>query len=203
MAVHVETHILQLDDSVLIKMVQNGDEQAFVALMRKYKDPITNFVYRYLGNYDDAVDVAQETFVRVFKYNASFTGDVKFSTWLYTIATNLSKTELAKYWRKNSIAFSKLTQNSEEDIVWEIEDTHFLPDERVDSSILAKEVQKALQKISPSYREVVVLRDIQQLSYEEIAEITEIEIGTVKSRINRGRAQLQEQLRPIYKEMLP
>lgn len=188
------------DDASLIRLVQGGDERAFVQLMRRYKDPITSFAYRFLGNYDDAVDVAQETFVRLHKYSATYTGDVKFNTWLYTIASNLAKTELSKFWRKNSIAFSRL-ESTEDEIEWEIADEHYMPDARVDSTTIAQHVQAALLKISPSYREAVILRDVQQLAYEEIAEVMNLEIGTVKSRINRGRQQLQLLLKPMYDEM--
>jgi RNA polymerase sigma-70 factor, ECF subfamily len=190
------------DDSVLIKMLQEGNQDAFVTLMRQYKEPITNFVYRFLGNYDDAVDVAQETFIRLYRYSSSYDGSVKFNTWLYTIASNLAKTELSKYWRKNSVAFSKLNTAEEDDVVMEVADESYMPDARVDSSVISQNVQSALMKISPSYREMIVLRDIQQLSYEEIATITNSEIGTVKSRINRGRNQLQLLLAPLYRELL-
>lgn len=192
----------RVDDSVLIKMLQEGNQDAFVTLMKQYKEPITNFAYRFLGNYDDAVDVAQETFIRLYRYASSYDGSVKFNTWLYTIASNLAKTELSKYWRKNSVAFSKLNNAGEEDIVMEVADESYMPDSRVDSSVISKNVQSALMKISPSYREMIVLRDIQQLSYEEIASITNSEIGTVKSRINRGRNQLQVLLAPLYRELL-
>lgn len=195
--------VSQYDDARLIKLVQQGREDAFVVLMRRYKEPIINFAYRFLGNHDDAIDVAQETFVRLFRYAGTYMGEVKFSTWLYTIASNLAKTELAKYWRKNSVAFSRLSKDDEGAAEWDVADESYLPDATVDASIIAQKVQAALMRISPSYREVVVLRDIQQLSYEEIAEITQIEIGTVKSRINRGRAQLQEQLKEVYEEMFP
>lgn len=188
------------DDRELITLVQQGDQQAFVSLMRKYKDPITNFVFRYLGNYEDATDVAQETFVRLFKYAHTYTGDVKFNTWLYTIAANLAKTELGKYWRKNGVSLSELTE-SEEGLVWESEDSSFLPDAGIDASEIEQQVQRALLRIAPVYREAVILRDIQQLSYEEIADVTKMEIGTVKSRINRGRARLQQLLEPLYQEM--
>lgn len=201
MSAESEKELQKKDDSDLITLLQQGSEPAFVILMRRYKEPIINFVYRFVGNYDDAIDIAQDTFVRLHKYSATYTGDVKFTTWLYTIATNLAKTELAKSWRKHTIAFSRLSKEDEDGIEWEVADESYTPDARVDSSMIAKRVQTALMKISPSYREVVVLRDIQQLSYEEIAEITTLEIGTVKSRINRGRAQLQEQLQTLYQEM--
>jgi RNA polymerase sigma-70 factor (ECF subfamily) len=89
----------------------------------------------------------------------------------------------------------------EDQEIWDVPDETYRPDERVDTNTITQEVQKALMRVSPSYREMVVLRDVQQMSYEEIAEITKTELGTVKSRINRGRAQLQEQLKGLYDEL--
>ncbi|MES2766370.1 MAG: sigma-70 family RNA polymerase sigma factor [Bacteroidota bacterium] len=188
-------------DEALMKEFQGGSEAAFVALMKRHKEPIINFLYRFVGNYDDAVDLAQETFVRLFKYGQTYLPDVKFSTWLYTIASNLARTELKKSWRRNSVSFSSMGDDDSEEFGTMIPDGDYLPDERVDHTMIAQRVQRALMSVSPSYREVVVLRDIQQLSYEEIAEVTKSEIGTVKSRINRGRKQLQEQLQGLYKDM--
>ncbi len=193
--------VQRLSDRELILLVQQSRNDALTQIMRRYKEPIINFVFRFVGNYDDAIDIAQETFVRVHRYAASYNGEVAFSTWLYTIASNLAKTELARYWRKNSQTFSSLEANEEHEKDWDIACTDYTPDRNVDSTTIAQHIQTALMKISPSYREVVILRDMQQLSYEEIAVITGLETGTVKSRINRGRLQLQEQLQPLYQEL--
>lgn len=190
-------------DEDLLRWFLEGDEAAFVALMRRYKEPITTYTYRFLGNYDDAVDVAQETFVRLYRFGHSFVGEVKFSTWLYTIASNLARTELKRYRRRNGVSLSEAFSIGDDESSWEIPDESYRPDEMVDSTRIAQDVQKALLSISPSYREMVVLRDVQQLTYEEIAVITNTEMGTVKSRINRGRAQLQVLLRSLYNEVFP
>jgi RNA polymerase sigma-70 factor (ECF subfamily) len=190
-------------DEELLRLFLEGDEAAFVALMRRYKEPITTYTYRFLGNYDDAVDVAQETFVRLYRFGHSFVGEVKFSTWLYTIASNLARTELKRYRRRNGVSLGEAFSVGEDESSWDIPDETYMPDELVDSTRIAQDVQKALLSISPSYREMVVLRDVQQLTYEEIAVITNTEMGTVKSRINRGRAQLQVLLRSLYNEVFP
>ncbi|MBP6509386.1 MAG: sigma-70 family RNA polymerase sigma factor [Candidatus Kapabacteria bacterium] len=190
-------------DEELLQLFLKGDEAAFVALMRRYKEPITTYTYRFLGNYDDAVDVAQETFVRLYRFGHSFVGEVKFSTWLYTIASNLARTELKRYRRRNGVSLGEAFSVGEDESSWDIPDETYMPDELVDSTRIAQDVQKALLSISPSYREMVVLRDVQQLTYEEIAVITNTEMGTVKSRINRGRAQLQVLLRSLYNEVFP
>ncbi len=191
----------KITDRELISLVQRGDEAAFVQIMTRHKEAIINFVYRFVGNYDDAVDIAQETFVRLHRYAQTYNGEVAFSTWLYTIASNLAKTELSRFWRKNSATFTALKTSDNDDPEWDIPCHEYSPDKRVDSSTIAASIQSALMGISPSYREVVILRDMQNLSYDEIALITKLEIGTVKSRINRGRAQLQELLTPLYKEI--
>jgi RNA polymerase sigma-70 factor (ECF subfamily) len=189
-------------DEDLLRRFLDGDEASFVALMRRYKEPITTFMYRFLGNYDDAVDVAQETFVRLYRFGHTFIGEVKFSTWLYTIASNLARTELKRYRRRYGTTLGAAF-GSGDDETWDIPDESYRPDEQVDRTRIVQEVQKALMSVSPTYREVVILRDVQQLTYEEIAEITKTEMGTVKSRINRGRAQLQDKLQSLYNEVFP
>lgn len=190
-------------DEDLLRQFLAGDESAFVALMRRYKEPITTYTYRFLGNYDDAVDVAQETFVRLYRFGHTFIGEVKFSTWLYTIASNLARTELKRYRRRFGMTFSEMFHVGDTDTSWDIPDVSYMPDEHVDRAKIVQDVQRALMSVSPTYREMVVLRDVQQLSYEEIAAITNTEMGTVKSRINRGRIQLQELLRDLYGEVFP
>lgn len=190
-------------DEDLLKRYLEGDEAAFVTLMRRYKEPITTYTYRFLGNYDDAVDVAQETFVRLYRFGHTFVGEVKFSTWLYTIASNLARTELKRYRRRFGTSLSEEFSVGEDDSVWDIPDETYRPDDQVDRTRIVQDVQRALLSVSPTYREMVILRDVQQLTYEEIAEITKTEMGTVKSRINRGRAQLQELLRDLYNEVFP
>lgn len=190
-----------ITDETLVTEFLGGDERAFVELMRRYKQPIITFVYRFLGNYEDACDIAQETFVRLYRFANSYQGEVKFSTWLYTIAGNLARTELKKYRRKYGTSMQQAFGIGEDAETWDVPDETYRPDDRVDTNTITQEVQKALMRVSPSYREMVILRDVQQMSYEEIAEITKTELGTVKSRINRGRAQLQEQLKGLYDEL--
>lgn len=189
-------------DEVLLNNYLAGDIEAFVFLVRRYQDPITNFAFRFLGNYDDAVDVAQETFVRVHRFGKSFDGKVRFTTWLYTIAGNLAKTELQRRRRRHGISLDAAFGEPDSMDEAEVSDTDYMPDSHIDTDIVSREVQRALMTISPVYREMVILRDIQELTYEEIAEITKTELGTVKSRINRGRARLKTKLAALYNEVL-
>lgn len=170
-------------------------------LVRRFKDPLTNYVYRFLGEIDRANDVVQETFLRLYHYRHSYSRDAKFATWLYKVASNITKTELRReYLRRRYVVQGISTDNDDEWQSWDVLDTDTPPDSQVDTSMKMRLVQQALMQISPSYREVVILRDIQQMSYEEITEITGLGLGTVKSRINRGRVQLQKLLRDIYQE---
>ena len=194
----LEKNLTELSDEELItEFQQNNTIQAFEILVQRYKNPLTNFVYRFLGDYEACTDVVQETMIKFYKNKDSYKSIAKFSTWIYTIAGNLARTE---YQRRRRRQFFSINSQSEENESFEIPDESFRPDVITDSGIKDKIIQNALMKISQTYREAVILRDIQELSYEEISEILGIEIGTVKSRINRGRAQLQKLLKDIYKE---
>ncbi len=187
-----------LSDEELMALFQRGNEEAFTQLVRRYKDPLTNYVYRFLGELDRANDVVQETFLRLYHYRHSYQRGLRFATWLFKVASNLTKTELRRdVWRRQHIVHPDAGRDDDEHGAFEFLDTESTPDVRVDNAMKVRLVQQALMQISAAYREVVILRDVQQMSYDEIAEITGLEIGTVKSRINRGRAQLHKLLRHV------
>ncbi len=183
------------DEDLILEFQKNGNEKAFEILVLRFKNPLTNYVYRFLGDYDNCVDVVQDTLVKVYRYKDNYSSLAKFSTWIYTIAGNLARTEYQRKKRKNIFSINK---PDDEDKTYDIPDNTYRPDVLADSSIKSEIIQKALLKVRDSYREAVILRDIQEMSYEEIAEIMKIEVGTVKSRINRGRAELQKYLKDIY-----
>ena len=194
----LDKNLTELSDEELIAEYQQNDTlQAFEILVQRYKNPLTNFVYRFLGDYEACADVVQETMIKFYRNKDSYKSIAKFSTWIYTIAGNLAKTE---YQRRRRRQIFSINSYGEEKENHEIPDERYRPDVITDSGIKDKIIQNALLKISAAYREAVILRDIQELSYEEIAEIMRIEVGTVKSRINRGRAQLQKLLKDIYNE---
>ncbi len=185
------------DEELIEEFQKNNTIEAYEILVKRFKDPLMNYVYRFVGNKDVSSDIVQDTMIKFYLNKDSYKSFAKFSTWIYTIAGNLARNELKR--RKRRKIFS-LNNNNDDDQTIQIEDKSFLsPDRATDSAISAEIIQKALQKVKPVYREVVVLRDIQGLSYEEIAEVTGLSIGTVKSRINRGRKQLQKLLKDIYK----
>jgi len=193
-----DSSLYQRSDEDLIKEFQeNNTVQAFEILVSRYKNNLFNYVFRFLNDYEATSDVVQETMIKVYRNKDSYKSIAKFSTWIYTIAGNLAKTELARVKRKNLVS---IHSHSEEEEGIDLTSTDALPDMIVDSGIKEEMIQEALMKVNEAYREMVILRDIQELSYEEIAEITGITVGTVKSRINRGRAQLKALLKGIYKE---
>jgi len=187
-----------LTDEELIKEFQdNNTLEAYEILVKRYKDPLMNFVFRFVGDRDVCTDIVQDTMIKFYLNKDSYRSFAKFSTWIYTIAGNLAKNELKR--RRRRTIFSLNNDDEEKSI--QVEDkSFFAPDRAADSEIKGEIIQKALMKVKPVYREVVILRDIQGLSYEEIAEVSGLSIGTVKSRINRGRTHLQKLLEKIYRE---
>lgn len=193
-----EKNLIDLtDEELIVEFQKNDNHKAFEILIQRFKNPLTNYVYRFLGDYDSCVDIVQETFVKVYRYKDNYSSIAKFSTWVYTIAGNLARSEYNRKRRKN---FFSINSYGEDEKTFEIPDETLRPDTAADANIKREIIQKALLKVRDSYREAVILRDIQELSYEEIAEIIGIEVGTVKSRINRGRAELQKYLKDIYKD---
>jgi len=183
-------------DEALIADFQSGRTEAFNILVGRYKDQLMNFVFRYVGDYDQSDDIVQEVFIRVYRNKHSYRPIAKFSTWIYTIAANLAKSELRR--KKRRKIFSLTGQTGErENKDFEIPDERYPADREADRSLKGAIIQKALESIDGKYREVVILCDIQEMSYEEICEITGLNMGTVKSRINRGRSQLQKLLKDI------
>jgi RNA polymerase sigma-70 factor (ECF subfamily) len=185
------------DEELILEFQKNNTEDAFNILVQRYKNPLTNFVFRFLGDYESCADVVQETMIKVYRYKDSYNSVAKFSTWIYTIAGNLARTEYRRQRRQN---FFSINDYGEEHQTYDLPDESYRPDVITESGIKDEIIQKALLKVKETYREAVILRDIQGLSYEEISEILGVNEGTVKSRINRGRAQLQELLKSIYKE---
>lgn len=185
------------DEELILEFQQNDTIRAFEILVQKYKNPLTNFVYRFVGDYEISNDVVQETFIKVYKNKHSYKTIAKFSTWVYTIAGNLAKTELLKKKRRRIVSINSYGEDNE---TMDLPDSGHAPDTLTDSGIKDVMIQEALMELNEVYREAVILRDIQELSYEEIAEMLNLTVGTVKSRINRGRARLKELLQELRDE---
>ena len=185
-----------LSDHDLIEQAKQGDEDAFAEIVRRYKNPIVNYLYRFLNDYEEAVDLAQETFVRVYfaidRYHRGFA----FSTYIYRIATNLAISEIRRRRRRRLLSLSGLFQSDyEETAEYQPRDERILPDAELVDDEQSRVIAKAIAALPEKYRVAIILRDVQGRSYEEIAAITELGLGTTKSRINRGRGLLREKLK--------
>lgn len=185
--------IANYSDEDLMEYFQNGKTQAFNELVTRYTDRLHNFLFRYTHNHQDCEDLVQETFLRVHKSKMSYERIAKFSTWMYTIAMNLAKSMYKKKQRMQKVSIHK-NETDPRDFELLIEDENILQDEELHQKLSLEKLEKALMRLAPEFREVVVYRDLQELSYDEIAEITGVAMGTVKSRINRGRAQVQSMI---------
>ena len=180
-----------LTDEDVMEQLQAGVVQAFDIIVQRYKDRLHNFLYRYTHNHEDCEDLVQETFLRVYRSRHSYERIAKLSTWMYTIALNLAKTMYKKKKRMTTVSMHEDPDDSESREM-QFEDTVVLQDDQLHQKMSVAQLEDALMKLNEDFREVIVLRDIQQLTYEEIAEITDTAMGTVKSRINRARQQLQD-----------
>ena len=178
-------------DEELIARFQDGDSYAFDQLVRRYKDPLLNFIFRFIGDLNESEEIVQDTFYRVYKNKHYYKEVAKFSTWIYTIAGNLAKTELRKRKRRKIFSINKETQSEKE---FELPDPERDPEEEVNSTLTEKHIYKAIRNLPPKFRQVIILRDVQGFSYEEISSIIKVPLGTVKSRVNRARLRLQDDL---------
>jgi RNA polymerase sigma-70 factor (ECF subfamily) len=186
--------VLALDEKELISLSQKGDIDAFEELVARYERKVYTIAYRYMGNPEDASDLAQETFLKVFKSIDKFRGESSFSTWIYRITANICKDELRKIKRKPQTSLDQEIWLDEGSVIRQVVDEKPTPDEAFEQKELWNYLQDLIANLSPEYRMVIVLRDINGYSYEEIAQITETSLGTVKSRLNRARKALSEQI---------
>ena len=177
-------------DEKLILRFQEGDINAYNELVKRYKDRLLNFVFRYFNNVEQAEDVVQDTLIKLYTHASYYKNVAKFSTWIFTIAKNNALTELRKNKRKKTD--SLWTDDGQ---VIDINSKEESLDTKVQNEIAIDQLNKFLDEIPENFRMAVVLRDFQELSYEEISTILEIPIGTIKSRINRGRIQLAEKMK--------
>lgn len=188
-----------LSDHALIEATKDGSEDAFAQIVARYRNPITNYLYRFLNDYEEAVDLAQETFVRVYYALDRYHTEYAFSTYIYRIATNLAISELRKRKRRRLFSLTGLFQTEEEnETEFQPTDEKALPDEDLIEDEKSRVIAKAISTLPDKYRAPIVLREVEGKSYEEIAQILELGLGTTKSRISRARALLKEKLKHYF-----
>lgn len=188
-----------LSDHQLIEATKTGDEQAFAEIVNRYRSPITNYLYRFLNDYEEAVDLAQETFVRVYFAIERYHTEYAFSTYIYRIATNLAISELRKRKRRRLVSLTGLFQfDNEEDKDFQPTDEKPLPDADLLGGEQSRTIARAIGTLPEKYRAPIVLRDVEGKTYEEIAQILELGLGTTKSRISRARGLLKEKLKHYF-----
>ena len=186
-----------LTDDELIHSFVQGNEDAFMELVSKYKDPITNYIHVMIRDYERAADLAQETFLRVYRHAGAYKDTYQFSTWIYRIATNLAIDELRWRRRQNVQPLENQYRAAEEGSAQEINiaDTRaVLPDQALIRKERLRLISIAIESLPKKYRSVFVLKEIQDLPYEEIAAVLSCSTGTVKSRLHRARELLRKKL---------
>jgi len=182
-------------DHELLAAIRDGDEGAFGEIVRRYRNPITNFVYRMIDDYDRSVELAQETFIRIYTSASRYKADYSFSTYIYRIASNLAISELRQRKRRKLVSlFSAFSDDGGEAMELDLPDGGPLQDETLIEDERRKAVARAITSLPVKYRAAIVLRDIEGMSYDRIAETLSLSEGTVKSRINRARNLLKEKL---------
>jgi RNA polymerase sigma-70 factor (ECF subfamily) len=189
---------LSPDDARLLRGLRAGIEAAYEELIDRYQQPVYGMVYRLLGSQPDSCDVVQEVFVKVFRGVGSFREKSSLRTWIYRIAVNEAHNHRRWFSRHTRWEVALTDEQQESRLLDSTADPGPSPFERAASNETRLLIEEALDRINPVFRTAVVLRDIEDLSYEEIAEILQISMGTVKSRILRGREALRRELNPQF-----
>ncbi len=188
----------ELSDSELVALFIEGESFRFNELVQRYGQRLLNFIFRVIGDKERAEDLVQETFIRVYRHINRFDQSKKFSTWIYTIASNLAKNELRNRTRNPLIYFQNLIKEWEDDRrPLEFADKSYRPDDLFRKRHLRELVNKAVEQLPEHHKLVFILRETEGRSYEEIAEITRCSLGTVKSRLNRARNNFANIIAPM------
>lgn len=177
------------EESRIVQKVLKGDVNAFEKLVLEYEKSVYNIALRMTGNSEDASDMTQEAFIKAYNSLQSFRGDSKFSVWLYRIATNVCLDFLRSKSRKPTVSLS-VEDNEGEEVQLDVADESQSPELLLDRQMTRESVRRGLETLSPEYRQILLLREIQGLSYDEISQALGLEVGTVKSRIFRARKKL-------------
>lgn len=179
-------------ESIVVRRAKKGDQDAFEQLVTRYEKKVYSLAYHYAGNEQDAMDISQEAFLRVYRFLPQFNEDSQFSTWLYRVTSNVCKDYLRK--RNTRAAFSLSGEQDGEEYLMEAPDLRYNPEDLLEQKEMRRQIREGLEQLNPDHREILVMRDVMGLTYGEIASSLELEEGTVKSRIARAREKLRQKL---------
>ena len=179
----------EFSDVDLIAKAISGREEGFEELVRRYQRPIVGYIYRMLGDYDASLDVSQEVFIKVYNSLDKYSSEYKFSTWIYRIAHNATIDHI----RRNSAKLQSLETESEDGAYqMQLESSAPTPEQYQERKEWKSEIESVVKCLPSAYRELILLRHTQELSYDEIAEVTNLPLGTVKNRLFRAREMMRE-----------
>ena len=188
----------ELDDAHVVGRHLEGDPQAFGMLVDRYQIRLLNFVNRTIGDRERSEDLVQEVFIRVFRHLHRFDQTKKFSTWIYTIASNLAKNELRNRSRNPLVLFQTIKKHwQDEERPLQFEDSNSRPDDMYRKRHLRELVEESVERLPEHHKQVFILRELEGKSYEEIAEAMDCPVGTVRSRIFRAREAIDKKLKPL------
>lgn len=183
-----------MEEAALVARCRRGHATAFEELVARYERKVYNLAYRMTGSHEDARDITQEAFLKVYTSLRHFRGDAAFGTWLFRIASNMCLDELRRRRRRLLVSIDEPYQHEEGEVQRQLPDSGADPGQVAEIRDLQRMVHDAIQHLSDDHRLIVVLRDLQGFSYEEIASMLDCSLGTVKSRLNRARAALRKYL---------
>jgi RNA polymerase sigma-70 factor (ECF subfamily) len=190
-------------DRLLVDRFKEGDEAAFNEMVSRYWDRIYGMVHQLLRNQQDAEEVTQDAFIRAHRGLANFRGESAFSTWLYQIATNLARNRYWYWWRRKrdkTVSFDQPVSEDNPTLLSEVFSTEMsTPGDITVTQELVDHIAVGMEKISAKHREILILRNVKNMAYEEIAEVLNISVGTVKSRIARARESLRDAIGKDFK----
>lgn len=185
---------MMVPDNILVQQVKDGKVESFELLVERYEKQVYNIAYRYTGNRDDAFDLSQEAFIKAYRGIKNFRQESTFKTWIYHIASNVCRDYLRKGKKYIEISIDESVHGEDGDMEKQFADSSIGPEEIFEGKELSEFIQSIINDLQQEYKEVIVLREIQQLSYEEIAEVLDCSLGTIKSRLNRARKILKEKI---------
>ncbi|ACB85465.1 RNA polymerase, sigma-24 subunit, ECF subfamily [Natranaerobius thermophilus JW/NM-WN-LF] len=184
--------IMKSNDEFLVKQCQNGHLDAFEELVHKYHQKVYSLCYRFSGNHDDANDLAQEAFIRVYHSINKFHFKSAFSTWLYRVTSNVCLDEMRKRKRKSSVSLDSPMETDDGELYFNLPDQKFNPELMAERKDVQEIVHKAIQELPKDQKLTLLLREMEGFSYDEMAEVMNVSVGTVKSRLSRARNNLKE-----------